>query len=235
MDKLKIKVEKRAGIGKQKAKKLRGEGFIPAVVYSKKMNIPISVPSDAFKVLKKIHFSESAVINMTIGSQKESEAIPVLVKDVQFHPLTDEVIHLDLLKVSLKEKIKVHIPVILKGEAKGKEEGAVLEQILREIEVEGLPLKIPEKIDVDISGLEIGHSLHVKDLQTPGDIAIVTDPEATVAALVVKKEEEDEEEAAEEEVSAEPEVIKEKKAEGESEEEGKEKEPKKEAEEKEKN
>lgn len=235
MDKIKIKVEKRSGIGKQKAKRLRSEGFIPAVVYSKEINIPVSIPSEAFKVLKKMHFSESSVINLTIDGQKESEAIPVLVKDVQFHPLTDEVIHLDLLKVSLKEKIKVNIPVILKGEAKGKEEGAVLEQILREIEVEGLPMKIPEKFSVDISELEIGHSLHVKDLPAPADVVIITEPEATIVALVVKKEEEEDEgEVAEEEVSAEPEVIKEKKTEGESGEEGQEKKPREESDEKEK-
>jgi large subunit ribosomal protein L25 len=118
-----------------------------------------------------------------------------------------------LLKVSLKKKITVHIPLILKGEAQGKEEGAVLEQILREVEVEGFPLNIPENIEVDISGLEIGHSLHVENIPSPEGVEIVTEPTATVATLVVKKEEEPEEEELAEEAPSEPEVIKEKKEE----------------------
>ncbi len=215
MERLAINVEERKDTGKQTAKRLRNEGCLPAVIYGKKVNAPVSISLENFKVLKNIHFSESTVINLTIGGQKESKSIPVLIKDVQFHPLTGEVIHVDLLKVSLKEKIKVHIPIVVKGEAKGKDEGAVLDQVLRELEVEGLPLGIPENIEVDISGLDIGHSIHAKELQLPQDITLVTDPEATVAALVVKKEEEEEpsEDELEPEASAEPEVIKEKKEE----------------------
>lgn len=227
MNRPKIKVEKRPDIGKQNAKILRAQGCIPAIVYGKDVSLAVGVPLESFKVLRDIHFSESTVIDLTIEGQKETGSIPVFIKDVQFHPLTEEVIHLDLLKVSLKEKIKVHIPIVLKGEAKGKEEGAVLEQVLREIEVEGLPLNIPEHLDVDISNLEIGHSIHAKDLKLPENIKIITEPEATIAALVLKKEEEVEEELASEETSAEPEVIKEKKEE--AEEEKPEAEPKKEA------
>ncbi len=228
MGRLKINVEKRPGLGKQAVKRLRSEGHIPAVIYGKGINAPVSISSESFKVLKNIHFSESVVIDLTIDGQKKSDSLPVLIKDVQSHPLTSEVIHLDLIKVSLKEKIKVHIPVVLKGEAKGKEEGAVLEQILREIEVEGLPLDIPENLEVDISGLEIGHSIHLKELQFPGDIKIVSDPEATVATLGIKKEEEPEpeEELIDEEAPAEPEVIKEKKQEDKEEAEQPEKKPK---------
>ncbi|MFO8053089.1 MAG: 50S ribosomal protein L25 [Candidatus Omnitrophota bacterium] len=229
MEKVNIKVKKRTDKGKQAVKKLRAEGVTPAVIYGKDLNTAISISPEGFKALRDIHFSESTVINLSIDDQKKKESIPVLVKDVQYHPLTDEVIHLDLLKVSLKEKITVHIPVVLKGEAKGKEEGAVLEQILREIEVEGLPLSIPEDIEVDISNLEIGHSLHVADLRPPADITIITEPESTVATLVVKKEEEEEEEELVEEAPTEPEVIKEKKEEAEGEGEGEGKQPQKES------
>ncbi len=213
MERAKIKVEKRTDRGKQAAKKLRGKGFIPAIIYGKDINSAISVSPEGFKTLRDMHFSESTVIDLSIAGEKKSEALPVLVKDVQRHPLSDEVIHLDLLQVSLSEKITVHIPVVLKGEAKGKEEGAVLEQTLREIEVEGLPLNIPENIEVDISGLEIGHSLHVENIDVPADIEIITEPDATIATLAVKKEEEEEEEEEllDEEAPTEPEVIKEKK------------------------
>jgi large subunit ribosomal protein L25 len=213
MERLQVTVKKRQENGKQAAKKLRDEGFTPAVIYGKDFNTAISIPSDGFKLLRDIHFSESTVIDLTIDGSKESDSIPVLVKDVQYHPLTDKVIHIDLLKVSLKKKITVHIPLVLKGEAQGKEEGAVLEQILREVEVEGFPLNIPENIEVDISGLEIGHSLHVENIPSPEGMEIVTEPTATIATLVVKKEEEPEEEELAEEASGEPEVIKEKKEE----------------------
>lgn len=212
MERAKIKVEKRTGLGKQAVKKIRTEGLIPAVIYGKDINSAISVSPEGFKTLRDMHFSESTVIDLSIAGEKNFKSLPVLVKDVQRHTLSDEVIHLDFLQVSLSEKITVHIPVVLKGEAKGKEEGAVLEQILREIEVEGLPLNIPENIEVDISGLEIGHSLHVEEMQVPGDIEIITEPDATIATLAVKKEEEEEEEELlGEEAPTEPEVIKEKK------------------------
>lgn len=226
MDRFRVEVKKREGTGKQEVKKIRDQGYIPAVIYGRGINTPVSISSEGFKVLKDMRFSESTVIDLNISGQEESEVIPVLIKDVQIHPLTDKVIHLDLLKVSLKEKIKVHIPIVLKGEAKGKEEGAVLEQVLREIEVEGLPLEIPEKLELDVSALEIGHSIHAKEIHFSGNIKVITEPEATIVALVVKKEEEaEEDELAGEEVSAEPEVLKEKKEEGQKEEEQPEEKP----------
>ena len=213
MERIKIKVEKREVLGKKALKKLRKENFVPAVVYSNDTNITLIVPLAALKALKEIHFSESAVIDMEITGDKKSGLFPVLIKDIQFHPLTEGVLHIDFLKISLKEKIKVHVPIVLKGEAKGvKEEGGVLEQILRELEVEGLPLDVPEKIEVDISELGIGHSLHVSDLAVPGNITIVTDSLAPVVTALAKKEEVEEEVLVEEtEAAAGPEVIKEKK------------------------
>lgn len=212
MERMNIKVEKREVIGKEGVKKLRKQGFIPAVVYSEDTNIVLTIPFVSLKALHSIHFSESAVIDMEISGEKKTKSIPVLIKDVQFHPLTDKVIHIDFLKVSLKDKIKVHVPIVLKGESKQvKEESGTLEQILRELEVEGLPLDIPERIEVDISELTIGHSLHVSDLTISAGIAVVTDSGAAVVTALAKKEEVEEEVLVEEEAAAEPEVIKEKK------------------------
>ncbi len=215
MERMKIKVEKREAIGKEGVKKLRKQGFIPAVVYSEDTNIVLTIPFASLKVLHSIHFSESAVIDMEIADEKKSKPIPVLIKDIQFHPLTEDVIHIDFLKISLKDKIKVHVSIVLKGEPKQvKEESGTVEQILRELEVEGLPLDIPEKIEVDISELTIGHSLHVSDLTIPANIAVVTDSGAPVVTALAKKEEVEEEVPTEEEAAAEPEVIKEKRPEG---------------------
>lgn len=213
MERVKIKVNNRDAKGKEAVKKLRNQGVLPAVVYSHDSNLSIGVPIDSLKALRSLHFSESAIIDMEIADGKKAKSIPVLIKDVQFHPLTEEPIHIDFLKVSLKEKIKIHVPLVFKGEAKGvKEDEGILEQVLRELEIEGLPLEIPEHIDVDISELTIGHSLHAGDIVVQGNVKVITDSKATIVTVVAKKEEEiAEEEAAAEEGAGEPEVIKEKK------------------------
>jgi large subunit ribosomal protein L25 len=224
MDRIKIAVNNREERKKGELSKIRKEGGVPAVVYSNDINLTVTVPFKSMKALKSIHFSESAVIDVEIDGAKNIKTIPVFIKGIQFDPITEKVIHLDFLKVSLTKKIKVHVPVVLKGESKEiKEAEGTIEQVLRELEIEGLPLDIPEKIEVDISGLTIGHSLHVSDLQAPGDSKIITDVKATVVTAVAKEEEEPEPEvgvATGEGV--EPEVIKEKK-EAAGKEEGKEK------------
>jgi large subunit ribosomal protein L25 len=211
MEKVKIEVKFRESIGKQGAKKVRGKGNIPAIVYGKEVNIPIEIPHDSFKVLKSINFSESVIIQMQINNDKREETHAVIIKDIQYHPLTEEVIHIDFMKVSLEEKIRVHVPLVFKGEPKGVKMGGICEQILRELEVEGLPLDIPDKIEVDISNLDIGDSLHARDVKVSEKLKIITHPEETIATVVAKEEKEEvTEEAAGPE---EPEVIKEKKEE----------------------
>ena len=212
MERTKVKVEKREVVGKEGVKRLRKLGYVPAVVYSNDINIALSIPVIGLKILRSIGFSESAVIDMEIVGEKKAKSIPVLIKDIQFHPLTEDVIHVDFLKVSLSEKLKVNVPIVLKGESKQvKEESGTLEQILRELEVEGLPLDIPEKVEVDVTELTIGHSLHVSDLTVTGNVAVITDSQVTVVTALAKEEEVEEEVLAEEEASTEPEVIKEKK------------------------
>ncbi len=211
MEKVSIKALKRDKTGKEIAKKLRKEGFIPAVIYGRDLNIPIKIPTSELKVIKAHRFSESSIIEIVIeDSKSKANRIATVIKDIQFHPLTEEVLHMDFLKVSMKEKIKVKVPLVLKGEPQGVKEGGVLEQMLWELEVEALPLEIPEKIEVDISSLQIGHSIHVGDIQLPERIRILEDSGETIVTIVSKREEEKVEEEVEE-VSEEPEVIKEKK------------------------
>jgi len=212
MERIKIKVGMREKKGKSASKHFRDNGLIPAVVYGEGINIAVNVPAESFKVLKSVNFSENTIIDMEINGSQQASALSILVKDVQYHPLTDQVIHIDFLSVSLKEKIKVHIPILLVGEAKGAKEGGDLEQMLRELEVEGLLVDIPKNLEVDISGLTMGHSLHVSDLNVIGDLKVINSPETTVATVVARKEEE-KEEILEEVAGGEPEVIKVKKEE----------------------
>ncbi|MFH1504424.1 MAG: 50S ribosomal protein L25 [Candidatus Omnitrophota bacterium] len=214
MEKINITVNSREEKGKEAAGRIRKKGFIPAVVYSGDFNTILSIPSQALKVLRSVNFSESVIIDMEISGSEKLEPISVFIKDIQYNPLNEDVIHIDFLKVSLKEKIRVHIPIVLKGEPESVKAGeGVIDQILREVEIEAFPLDIPKEIEVDVSALTIGHSLHAADLKAADNIKIVTDPQETIVTISVKKEEEAAEDVVPEEgaASSEPEVIKEKK------------------------
>ncbi len=205
MEKVTVKGFRREKTGKQATKRLRREKFLPAIIYGRDINLPIKIPQSELKLLKKHHFSEAMLVEIVMD---DSSKIECIIKDVQYHPLDEEVIHLDLMRVFLKEKVRVRVPLEIKGEENIKE--AVVEQMMWEIEIEALPLEIPEKITVDISSLKIGDSFHVKDLKLE-KIKIVSDPEGTIVTILSKEEQAEEvsEEVSEEE--KEPEVIKEKK------------------------
>lgn len=222
MERIKIQANIREKVGKEKAKKERRAGEVPAIVYGKGENLAVTIPTVSLKKLHKAHFSRSAIIDMELSGKEKPEELAVLIKDIQYHPLSEEAIHFDFMRVSLTEKIRVNVPIALKGEAKGIKEEGIVEQILWELEVEGLPLDIPEKIEVDVTELGIGDSIHVSDVKVAGNIKIVSHPEGTIVTVVEKIEEEEVVPAAAEAVPTGPEVIKEKKEEGEEGEEGKE-------------
>lgn len=213
MEMVKIEAYFREGVGKEKAKKVRKNGDVPAVVYSKDINVPVTISAQGLKILREMRFSESMIINMEIVNEQKKDNFSVMIKDMQYHPLTEQILHIDFMKVSLEEKIKVHVLLNFKGEPKGVKEGAALDYILREIEIEAYPLDIPEKIDIDISNLEIGHSIHVRDVIFSDNLKVITHAEDTIAALVAKTEEKEEAVETGEAVSEGPEVIKEKKKE----------------------
>lgn len=211
MEKVKIIAQERLP-GKSQTKRLKRQGYIPAIIYGKNVNIPLALDKDAFKVLNKIKFSETAIINLEIKNGENKRSFMALIKGIQRDIITNNIIHLDFMQFSLEDKIRVHIPIIFKGEPAGVKEGGILEKMLREVEIEGVVSKIPQSIEVDVSSLGIAESLHIEDLKIPPDLKIITNPKDTVATVVVKKEEEvpaEEAEAAAEE----PEVLKEKKEE----------------------
>ena len=210
MERMIIKSLSREASGKEAIGRMRKDGFVPAVIYSKGFNSLIKLPHAAIKALKSIHFSESTIIDMDIEGLDEKD-IKALIKDVQYDPLTEEVIHVDFMRVSMEEKINVNIPVVLKGECKGIKEGGVLEQMLWEIEIEALPMDIPEKIELDVSLLGIGDSIHVREINLGENVKILESPGETIVTVVAKHEEEEEAAPAQEtEEGKEPEVIKEK-------------------------
>ncbi len=210
MERVKIDAILREKVGKETAKKVRFKGNVPAVVYGKDINLSVQIPKESIKTLNSIHFSQGAVIDMALSGADKKESLSVLIKEVQYNPLTDAVIHLDFVKISLEKKIRVHVPVALKGEPKGLKDEGILEQILWQLTVEALPLDIPEKIEIEVSHLDIGDSVHVKDIKVADNVRIITSAEETVATVVEHKEEVVAPEAAEAAPTG-PEVIKEKK------------------------
>lgn len=215
MEKVKIKSSIRTELGKEEIKRMRKKDCVPAVVYGKDLNLVIKLEHDAIKTLKNIHFSESTIVNMEVeGSDKK--ALSVMIKDAQFNPVTDQLMHVDFIKVALDEKIHVKVPISLEGEAAGVKEGGTLDQMLWDLEIEVLPTNIPEKISVDVTELTIGHSLHVRDIKISSGLKVLTSEEETVAAVSAMKAEQEpteEEILAGEEEAKEPEVLKEKKEE----------------------
>ena len=209
MEKVKIVSLVRNESGKKISAGIRKEGFIPAVIYSKGFNLSIKLPRVSLKTLQSINFSENTIIDMDIEGADDSD-IKVLVKDIQYNPLTEEVIHIDFMKISMEEKRNVNSPVVLRGECKGVKEGGTLEQMLWEIEIEALPMDIPEKIEVDISSLGVGDSIHIKNLSLKDSIKVLEPPEETIVTVVAKNKEEEETPVEEAPEGKEPEVTREK-------------------------
>jgi large subunit ribosomal protein L25 len=213
---------------KNQARRVRHEGKIPAVVYGAgKDSQPVSV--DPRVVLRILH-SETGHNTIFDLSMNGGERTKAMIVDWQYEPIKGRLLHIDLKRIAMDKVLKVSVPIFLKGEAEGvKTQGGIMEQILREVEVECLPADIPSHIDVDVSHLTFGMVLRVSDLPHSEKIKFLTDPNQPVAHVTSVKEEvvaTPEAVAAEAAaVPAEPEVIK--KGKQETEEEGAEAAPEK--------
>jgi len=219
MEKVSLEAEIREKTGTGSSGRLRRTGYIPAILYGGK-EAPQSLIVN-IKDLKKAlstEAGENVIISLKVGDKTRT----VIIKDLQTDPVKGDLLHVDLYQISLKEKLKASVPIEVRGEAPGVKEGGILQHRLREIEVECLPTEIPEFIPVDVSGLSIGDSLHVKDLRVTGDLKILADGEESVISVVPPTVEEVAPPTPEE-VAAEPEVIGEEKeaVPGEAEEEAK--------------
>jgi len=188
------------------ARKERAAGRIPGVVYGEGQEA-VSISVDWREFIRLLHGAggEHAVVELKMEDAPD-KAGPAMLREVQHHPLRDDVLHIDFQRIRLDRKITTFVPVHLEGKARGLTEGGVLDYQLREVEVECLPADVPEYLELDITELEIGHSLHVSDLKAPTNATIVTEPDRAVVTMLAPRVAVEEEEA-EEEMPAEPEVI----------------------------
>jgi len=203
---IRLSAEKRESVGKGGARKARAAGLIPAVLYGHGDEpVPVSIPAREFQLAFRHHKGGNAIVNLSVGGGEYT----ALIRDVQYDPILHSVLHLDFHHISLTEEVEVKVSLRFVGLPVGvKDGGGILEHIVREVEVRCLPTSIPGSIDLDVTALNIGDSIHVRDISVAG-LTILSDPDATVATVVpptVMEEKPAEGEAAVA-TEAEPEVI----------------------------
>jgi len=201
MSEISLNAKKREISTKGVVNQLRKSGYVPGIYYSHGTNpITFSVPEIALKPL--VFTAETHLVNLSFENE---EAIKCILKDVQFDPVTDRVIHIDLQGISANEMISFQVPVLITGTAIGLKQGGVLQQYLHKIDIECLPANIPQHLEIDVTNLNIGDAIHVRDLKFD-NINIITSEEASVVAVTTMRVEAETTVAATEE-SKEPEVI----------------------------
>ena len=213
-----VEVKPRKTGGKNDARRLRKSGLIPAVLYGAGLE-PLTIAVDPKQINRILHSEQghNSIFDMTAGGDSGK----VMIVDWQYEPIKGALLHVDLKRIAMDKLLKVSVPITLKGEAPGvKLQGGILEQMMREVEIECLPADIPGHFDADVSQLVFGQTLRVADLPQSDKIKFLTDANQAVAHVTAVKEHV-EPAAAEgveaEAAPAEPEVIKKGKAEAEGE------------------
>lgn len=219
MSNVQLNAEVRDGLGKANVGRIRREGKVPCIMYGVD-DTTVSLSVNKLEMEKMISSTHS-IIDLKFDGQEQG----VVVRDVQYHPVKGNIIHVDFMRIKAGQEIKISVPVRFVGESPGVKIGGVFQELKSELAIITLPKHLPEVIEVDVSKLEIHDAVHVKDLNYK-DFTIEDDPEDTICSVVPPKkieepveigEEEGEVISTEEEKSAEPEVITAKKSESEEE------------------
>lgn len=175
-------------IGKHNSRMSRTAGRVPGVVYGPKTE-PVNVLADEIMIRKyQGRKFESVIFNLKSDNSKLNK-VAVILRDIQFHPVTRRPLHIDFYAPDMTKPVRVSIELRLEGKPLGLSEGGVLEHIVRDIEIEVLPAEIPEFLPVDVSNMGLGDALHVSDVQVPKGVRIISLPTLTIATVAVPKEE----------------------------------------------
>ena len=210
-----VEAKLREASDKNAARRLRTTGMIPAVLYGAKKD-PHAIAVDPKQILKILQSASGH--NTIFDFACEGEQTKAMIVDWQYEPLKGKLLHVDLKRIAMDKLMRLSVPVRVQGEAKGtKEEGGLLDVVLREIQIECLPSDIPSYIAVDVSSLGMGGAIRVSELPQNDKIKYLNDPDATVVHITFVKEEAAPAEAEAGATAAEPEVIKKGKAEAEPE------------------
>ena len=212
MEKINLKVTVRKTTGNGAARELRREGMIPAILYGPKAEpLMLSVTTKALETILKTSNIGQVLLNLLIqdGKQKSRTA---MIKELQAQPVSGSLLHVDFYEVAMDQKIKISIPVVTTGQAEGVEEGGVLQLVRHEVEIFCFPNNIPESLEVDVTGMNIGDSKHIDEVSIDESFELVDEANFTIVTVLSPKAEEEEEVEEEEGEEAEEET-----AEGEAE------------------
>jgi large subunit ribosomal protein L25 len=183
LETVEIQIEPRESDGKGAARRARRGGKLPGIFYGPKSKA-VALEVDRKEFMSRVADLEgSHLIRIKSGSPALADKV-ALVKELQYHPITGEVIHADLYEVDLTERIRVKVPLHFIGKAVGVVRGGILQPVVREIEVECLPMDIPEFFDVEVSALDIGDSLHVAELAMPEGVTAASETDLTLVTVV---------------------------------------------------
>ena len=188
-----LAVEVREGTGKGPARRLRASGRVPAVCYgrgAKSLGISLD-PLALDQLLKGSTAGMNTLIALQVEGGGEYHGKPMLVKELQRNPVSGQILHADLYAVNLQEAIQVSVPIHLEGSPEGVKMGGILDQTLREVELECMPQAIPEELRLDVSELLVGQSLHVRDLSIPEGATLLSDLDLSVVTVATPAVEEE--------------------------------------------
>jgi large subunit ribosomal protein L25 len=213
---VKLKAEPRTNVGRSAVRKLKARGFIPAVIYGgKDKPQALQVAARDVNAMMSHASGENVLVELEIAGEKSNRT--ALVQEVQHSPVGGEIRHLDFHAISMDETIQAEVPLEPVGTANGvKNFGGLLEQSLRALAIECLPRDLPDRITVDVSALNIGDSIHVRDIQLPSGVTAKVPLDLTAFSVLAPVVEEEPVVAVAEAAAAGPEVITEKKEEGEA-------------------
>jgi large subunit ribosomal protein L25 len=196
LEKIQLSANVRATTGNGPARVLRRDGRIPAILYGPDTEpILLSVNTHEFELLIKEHNVNQVVLDLVVkNGQTHNKS--VMIKELQTHPVSRNLLHVDFYEISMTRKIRVNVPIVTTGKSVGEEHGGIVQIIRRELEVLCLPGEIPETITLDISDLDIGDAIHVEEITLEGDIEIPTEVNFTVVTVTSPQAEEVKEEEA---------------------------------------
>ncbi|HYM69773.1 MAG TPA: 50S ribosomal protein L25 [bacterium] len=208
MERISLGAVTRSAVGKNAVKKIRQDGFVPAILYGRTRE-PLPLSLGRKDVLGALATGRNVLIDLRIARDGEELSDTVMITEVQRDYLRREILHVDLHQISMTEALEVDVPVVFVGTPEGVASGGgILESHRREVAVRCLPTQIPDRIAVSVAALGVGDALHVRDIVVAEGIEVLTAPEEVLVAVVAPKEEVEEAPAvAEGEVAAEPELV----------------------------
>lgn len=195
-ERVRLEVKERETTGSRVSRRLRKEGLVPGVLYGSGKPRAFVVPDRELRRALGGSHGTHAILDVVLDGQQTAHH--AVLKDYQLHPVRSTILHVDLHEVRLDRPIQTQVTVEAVGTAEGSKVGGLLTQVVRDVTVEALPMAVPERLEIDVSALEIGDSVRVSDIVVPEGVTVLDDPESVVASVAAPRlAEELEEEAAE--------------------------------------